>query len=185
MNNKFRYAALSESELQNRWDKHKNIIEDFLSENKYDQNCIFVNEKVILSIITKVHQRQKYFKYFHGLDMSEYKEAALNAFWYIKLRPIMFRSDVLAEQLPGEYDSINEKLAVYYLLRTLRLMLIKHKKSEDQLDTLSRKYLRELVYTFTYRDISKEAIIMLIETMAIFLGLDPYAPVSTVKTPLN
>lgn len=178
---KFRYVALSESTLQKRWDKHKNIIEDFLSENKYDHSKLFVNEKVVLSVITKVDQRQKYFKFFHGLEMSEYKEAALNAFWYLKLRPIMFRSEEFSEHLPEEYDSINEKLAVYYLLRMLRLMLIKHRKSEEELDSLPKKYLRELVYTFTYRDISKEALIMLVETMAVFLGLDPYAPALPIK----
>lgn len=179
--NTFRYVALSESLLQERWNKHKKIIEDFLLDNNYDPDKVFVNEKVVLSVITKVDQRQKYFKFFHGLEMSEYKEAALVAFWYIKLRPIMIRSDVIAEYLPEEYDSINEKLAVFFLLRTLRIMLIKRHRSEDELDALPKEYLRELVYTFTYRDISKEAIIMLIETMAVFLGLNPYAPIPFFK----
>lgn len=181
--NTFRYAALSETVLQERWKKHRDIIEDFLSENNYDLSKVFVNEKVVLSVITKVDQRQKYFKFFHGLDMSEYKESALVAFWYIKLRPIMIRSEKFAERLPEEYDSINEKLAVFFLLRTLRVMLVKRHKSESELDSLSKEYLHELVYTFTYRDISKEAIIMLMETMAVFLGLNPYAPTINFKNP--
>lgn len=177
----FHYNALSKEQLQTCWNKHKSIIEEFLCENDYDQDKLFVNENVVLSIITKVHQRQKYFIYFHGLDMSEYKEAALIAFWYIKLQPITIRAQEFSDQLPKEYDSINEKLAVYYMLRTLRLMLIKNKMKENKLDSLSTKYLNELIYTFTYRDISKEALILLMETMAVFLGLDPYAPLPSTK----
>jgi len=177
MNEKdFRYAALSQEELQIRWDKHKEIIEDFLYENDYQDSNLFVNESAVLSVITKVHQRQKYFKFFHGIDMSEYKEAALISFWYIKLQPITLRTEEFANKVRKEYESINEKLAVYYLLRTLRIMLIKNNKPEEELDSISAKYLNELIYTFTYRDISKEALIMLMETMAVFLGLDPYAP---------
>lgn len=173
--NEFRYATLSDDELQKRWTKHKAIIEGFLSENEYQQDYLFVNEDAVLSVITKVDQRKEYFKFFHGLNMSEYKEAALIAFWYIKLRPINLRSKEFAEKSLKEYDAINEKLAVYYILKTLRIMLYNNGKSPNELDSLSKKYINELIYTFTYRDISKEALIMLIETMAVFLELDPYA----------
>ena len=33
--------------------------------------------------------------------------------------------------------------------------------------------------SFTFRDISKEAMILLVESMAVMLGLDPYAKVGT------
>ena len=54
-------------------------------------------------------------------------------------------------------------------------MLEEKKLSTQQLDSLPKKYINELVYSFTYRDISKEALILLVESIAIFLGLDPYA----------
>lgn len=174
-NNKFRYTTLSDEELQKRWTKHRTIIEGFLNENEYQQNYLFVNEDAVLSVITKVDQRKEYFKFFHGLNMSEFKEAALIAFWYMKLRPINLRSKEFAAKSLKEYDAINEKLAVYYILKTLRIMLYKNNKSPNELDSVSKKYINELIYTFTYRDVSKEALIMLIETMAVFLGLDPYA----------
>ena len=172
----FRYQPLHETELQTLWQKHKFIIESFILNNNYDFDNIHINEDIVMSIIAKVDQRRRYFKYFHGLDMSEYKEVALICFWYIKLRPIYISPEINAGKILNAYDSINEKLAVYYLLSTYRSMLEVKKLSTKQLDSLPKKYINELIYSFTYRDISKEALILLVESIAIFLGLDPYAP---------
>ena len=106
--------------------------------------------------------------------MSEFKEAALNAFWIVKLQPLSVCSQEYIKLQPAEYDSLNEKLALYYIIRTLRAALKEKNKSAGVLDSLSLKYINELIYTFTYRDVSKEAFIMLVETMAVFTGLDPY-----------
>ena len=54
-------------------------------------------------------------------------------------------------------------------------MLKKKKLPTERLDELPLKYIDELVYSLTYRDVSKESLIMLVESMAVFLGLDPYA----------
>lgn len=170
------YKQLTADEFDVIWPKHEDIINEFLYQNDYDMECIKISRDSILSTVVKVDQRRQYFSFFHGLDMSEYKEAALTAFWYIKLSPLSIETSALDNDNEVEkYDSINEKLALYVILKTLRVMLLKHKKSSEQLDKLPKSYIDELVYTFTYRDISKEAMIMLVESMAVFLGLDPYA----------
>lgn len=171
----FRYQPLHETELQKIWEKHKKIVESFVVNNKYDSSKIYINENTVMAIIAKVDQRKRYFKYFHGLDISEYKEVALTVFWYIKLKPICMASQEIVAQDLKEFDSINEKLAVYYIISTLRGMLIEKNIPTERLDSLPKKYIKELIYSFTYRDISKEALILLVETMAIFLGLNPYS----------
>ena len=172
----FRYQPLHESEVQKLWEKHKSVIENFIIKNKYETDFIHINENAVMAIIAKVDQRKRYFKYFHGLNMSEYKEVALICFWYIKLRPISMVSRELSTKNINAYDSINEKLAVYYLISTFRCMLEEANLPTKSLDKLPKKYLNELIYSFTYRDISKEALILLVESIAIFLGLDPYNP---------
>ena len=171
----FKYEPLSESELKNAWDKHKKIIESFISVNNYDISSIYINERIIMSVIAKVHQRRKYFEYFHKLNMSEFKEVALICFWYIKLKPICPVSKDLIDKDNDYLDFINEKLAVYYIITTLRCLLNSQGKSTQIIDNLSKNYIAELVYSFTYRDISKESLILIVETMAIFLGMQPYS----------
>lgn len=168
------YNPLNNVELQKQWKKHKEFIEGFIADNQYDLQDISVDEDIVLSIISKVHQRKSYFYFFHKLNMSEYKEAALTCFWCIKLKPISIRTQGLESQHKGEFDSINEKLSVYYIIKTLRAALTNHNMKTDILDNIPTKYLNELIYTFTFRDISKEAMIMLVESIAVFLGLDPY-----------
>lgn len=170
----FNYHQLSNDELQKEWNKHRTVIESFLTGNKYNKNNIIINENTMLSVIVKVDQRRKYFEYFHKLKMSEFKEVALNAFWICKLQPLSICKRELITDQPKEYDSLNEKLALFYILRTLRGALKNKNKSENMLDSLPRKYVDELIYTFTYRDISKEAFIMLVESIAVFMGLNPY-----------
>ena len=170
----FNYHQLSNDELQKLWNKHRIVIESFLTRNGYKMDNIIVNENVMLSIIVKVDQRRKYFEYFHKLKMSEFKEVALNAFWIVKLQPLSLCNRQYIKQQPKEYDSLNEKLALYYIIRNLRAALKEKNKSDTALDSLPSKYIDELIYTFTYRDISKEAFIMLVESMAVFMGLNPY-----------
>lgn len=172
MSDKVKYITLTKEELQLEWDKHKRIIEGFLRKNKYDTSKVYIDEEIVLTVISKVDQRREYFHFFHQLEMSEIKEAALICFWYIKLQPICLTAD----QSSRTFESINEKLAVYYMLSTFRALLKENKLSEDKLDELPKKYLSELIYTLTYRDISKEALIILFESIAVFLGIDPYAP---------
>lgn len=171
---KYNYIPLDEEEFSAIWSKHKRLIEGFLFENKYDAKKIYVNPKVLTSIIIKVDQRRQYFKYFHKLDMSEYKETALNSFWYIKLHPLNILPHESNKNPPIEYDSINEKLALYIILTTLRAALTEKNLPQERLDKLPVAYLSELIYSFTYRDFSKEALITLVESMATFLGLSPY-----------
>ena len=177
----FRYQPLHEVEVQEIWEKHKYIIENFIRNNKYNPQNIDINVEQIMAIISKVDQRKRYFKYFHGLDMSEYKEVALICFWYIKLRPISICCKEITPQELKSYESINEKLAVYLLLSTFRAILNDKKLATQQLDRLPKKYISELIYFFTYRDISKEAMILLVESMAVFLGIDPYKNVDSRK----
>lgn len=174
MNSKFEYTPLSGVEFDAAWDKHTRIIQGFLGKNNIDSEKLYVDEKTVLSVISKVDQRKKYFEYFHRLKMSEYKEAALICFWYMKLKPICVNSKIQNIRECGAFEAINEKLAVYYIIKTLKSMLKLNNKGVGLIDSLSPKYLQELIYSFAYRDISKEALILLIESMAVFLGLDPY-----------
>ncbi len=171
----FRYYPLSKDELNSAWIKHKALIEGFLSKNRLDCNNVYLDSNSLISVISKVDQRRKYFEYFHRLDMSELKEVSLIAFWYIKLHPLCLGPRDFTNNHPPQYESLNEKLALYSILSTLRVMLKAKHMPVRPLDNLPREYLSEIIYSFTYRDISKESMILLVESIAAFLGLNPYS----------
>ena len=168
------YTPLDKEQFEAVWKKHKMVIEGFIISNNYDAKHVFVDDDTVMSIIARVDQRRKYFIDYHKLEMSEFKEAALNSFWYIKLHPLNITPREFVQNRPDIYGSINEKLALYIILITLRAALKAKHLSTNRLDALPTNYIDELVYSFTHRDISKEAMIMLVESMAVFLGLNPY-----------
>lgn len=168
------YEYLSKSQ----WDKEIShfdvLISNFVEESGYSLDDFAVFETIIFQIITKVDQRKKYFVFFHHLDISDFKELALYCFWIIKLKPLFLVKPDATEDDKLAFDSINEKLALYKIINKFKSLAQNDLQRKKIDDFFSKEYMYELVYSFTYRDISKEAMILLVETMAIALGFDPY-----------
>ena len=87
------------------------------------------------------------------MKFSEYKETALYCYWLIKLRP--FWADPTIE----EAEKINEKFALHLYLSIVK----KYYPGFSEEDGLDLKHTRELLYSFRYRDLTKEAIILMLE----------------------
>lgn len=164
---------MSKKNLEVEWMKHMSVISAFFTNNDYDEDHFAINKATIYSIITKIDQRKHYFKVFHKLKISEYKEVALLAFWYVKLRPLSIRSQDGVNQ-ESSVNTINEKLAVYHIFTILRSNLKFHNLDEAPLDNLQEEYVEELIYSLMYQDLAKEALILLVESMAACFGLFPY-----------
>ena len=78
-------------------------------------------------------------------------------------------------------ESINEKFAVYLIIHTIRGILKTIGISDKPLDFLSEEYIYHLIYSFRFRDISKEALILLTETIALMCGIKPYQGLNTIS----
>lgn len=172
---KLHYQGLSMPE----WEKQINVLLElvnaFIQTNGIDKSSIIINENVLFQIISKVHQRKEYFIFFHKLDMSDFKEMALNCFWIIKLKPISVQQETIVIEKRLDLSFINEKFAIFYLIKKFRSLIDDNEMSQEKLDLFfNEKYVYELLYSFEYRDISKEALILLVETIAKALGFDPY-----------
>jgi hypothetical protein len=120
--------------------------------SKKDVVC---NKDNILEIIERVDKRKVYFRVFYGKNMSERNEASLYCFWILKFSPLF--------NLKEPSHRINIGFAAFVFLRMLSYICQK----EGRKITVSREYLRDLVYAFAYRDMSKEAIMALAETLLI------------------
>lgn len=167
------YQHMKEDKIRKEIDRFEQIARAFIQSNGYNHKKIHIDESAVFQIISKVDQRKEYFKFFHHLDISDFKELALNCFWIIKLRPLRYDDSDSEEPQKLNFESLNDKLALYMLIKKLRALA--NDEQQEKIDCLfSSQYVYELLYSFTYRDISKEAMILLVETMAIAVGFQPY-----------
>lgn len=115
---------------------------------------ITVHDYVLYEIIERVEKRRVYFHIFYnGCKMGELNEAALLCFWILKLTPF-FSASIAA-------SALNAKIAIFIFINVLTYTAAGTGKKLN----LSKQIISDLYYTFCYRDISKEAIMILAETL--------------------
>lgn len=117
-------------------------------------NYIKTNINTLRDIIVRVHKRKHYFKVFHNeMITSEYKETALYCYWFLKLRPLWI------DPANKSSDRINEKFALHLYISLLK----KYNEGFSESDGINRLHIRELLYSFRFRDITKESMILMLE----------------------
>jgi hypothetical protein len=110
---------------------------------------------VMVEICERIEKRRVYFHIFYNCKMGELNEGSLMCFWIIKLMPFS-HNDISANEL-------NAKIALYLLNN----MLLYHAKKNGKKINISDTINKDLFYSFRFRDISKEAIMALAESMII------------------
>ncbi|GHS93444.1 hypothetical protein FACS1894139_07340 [Planctomycetales bacterium] len=108
-----------------------------------------VSKPAIAEIIDLVERRRVYFRIFHGIEMGELNETALYCFWFIKFAPLYH------PQYPNW--QIN-------LLAAMKL-LIAFVRRRHPAAPLPKPFIQKIAYAFRYRDLSKEAVMLLLETL--------------------
>ena len=92
---------------------------------------------------------------------SEYKKTALYAFWLVKLKPFSLSKGHFEPYDPYA-AKVNEEFAMYFILSVLKNIAVSKSKNTN-LDDLGEGMYREIVYAFQYRDISQEAMMLIVE----------------------
>lgn len=150
-----KYERIGEREYLDEVDKLNSLLEDFCQASGiYCYDAVAVNISIIRDIIVRVHKRKYYFKIFHD-DMvtSEYKETALYCYWILKLRPLWIEPSV------EKSERINEKYALHLYVSLLK----KYNETFSEKDGINKKHIKELLYSFRFRDITKESMILMLE----------------------
>ena len=87
------------------------------------------------------------------------KEAALIVYWLLKFRP--FSVSVSLPEIAQKYVDINERFALFLLLGAVK-RAVDMKGAEF---SLKNDYIDLLGYAFRYWDLSKEAMMLVAETL--------------------
>jgi len=119
----------------------------------------------IIDAIIRTDKRLDYFRYFHGMKINNEKKAALFAYWINKFRPVKIIDDKIKND--KAHTNINEKLAVNHLITAL---VDKGKiKLWDGMDGArlddNNKFLKELCYSFRFRNLSIDSVIVLADSI--------------------
>ena len=157
-----KYSPLNASEMMLELQELESLWSNFLQTYERTQFKEFaVNKNDLLEIVERVDKRKDYYYYFHEIDngnMSEYKEVALRSYWIVKLRP--FHMTNPASDL---YGYVNEQFALYLIFCILHREL---QSSGHSLRLPSKRYINDLLYSLKYHDITKEAMIAIVDGFA-------------------
>lgn len=155
------YLSPKEEILKN---KSNELIKQFI---KYAQSVglssdnVSIQRTLLPRIILRVDKRESYFMIFHDqTHINEIKQAALTAYWILKLKPFMIITG--DPELSYKYCRINEGFAAFYLLSACKEY---SRKNGSLVKDISPRLIDELMYAFTYWDLSKESCILISETI--------------------
>ena len=162
------YQQLPYSEVKTILKELQVEIDDFLNiVLHYDKKIAYkVCGMDLIDIILRVDKRIHYFQVFHGMDCNESKKAALFAYWIVKLRPIMI-TDPKYINADGYNNKINEFFAIHYMLCALTGMgrIIHWNGSTGIKLTLNNPFLQRMWYSFRFRNITIDSIIVLADAI--------------------
>lgn len=122
-----------------------------------------VNAMALREMVERVYQREDYFARYHSdMKMSEYKEIGLNMFWLSKFRPFCVDGVGFDEKFAFE---INFEFILFYMLNALEQVAKMQNKKYDS-SKFTQSLYNEMLYTLLFRDISKEAMGLIVELVA-------------------
>lgn len=152
-----KYKQMTDQEYMDEISNLDQLLKDFCEGSQlYIYDNIKVDLVTLKDIIVRVNKRKYYFKVFHNeMITSEYKETALYCYWFLKLRPLWISS----EQIDIQASRINEKFVLHMYISLLK----KYNGIFSDKDGINKLHIKELLYSFRFRDITKESMILMLE----------------------
>jgi len=148
------FTSLDKKTIQNMLAKISSYLHNISDIIKIDYRKIDTSMDIMYEIIERIEKRRIYFHiYYNGCKMGELNEGALMCFWILKLNP--FHLNGIANNI------LNAKIALCLLMN----MLHYHTQKENIKLNISENIVNDIYYAFRFRDLSKEAIMILAESL--------------------
>lgn len=144
-------------------EKYEALLEQFCKASKLERNRVKVNIQSLKDVIIRVDMRKLYFRVFHAnMEPNEYKHIiGLSGFWILKLRPFWIPTqEGDSTEILRLATWINEEIVLHMVCG-----LLKEYNPEffENGHDLCESYCNELLYSFRYRDLSKESMFLLFD----------------------
>lgn len=122
---------------------------------------IAVDPILLTESFVRIDKRKDYFVIFHDdTDMNEIKETALLVYWLVKFKPFRIKDENVL--MHKKYRHINEAFSLFLIYSILKQESECH---EDVVFHISKEYNDKMMYAFRYWDISKEAVMLVLESL--------------------
>lgn len=133
----------------------------YAEDNDIDTSKVEFDFKLINEIFIRVDKREDYYIIFHEETyLSEVRRVALIAFWLLKFKPFLITSDE-----GKDYNlNINCGFAAYIVLSAVSEDIEREYEGKKRF-CIDTEYISKLRYAFKYWDLSKEALMLLAETL--------------------
>ncbi|MDR1430321.1 MAG: hypothetical protein LBI85_08540 [Spirochaetaceae bacterium] len=118
-----------------------------------------ISNFTLIDIIVRVDKRKAYYQCFHGMEINECKEAALYAYWILKLRPFVITDTKYSKTTDACH--INELFVIYFIG-----LVLESTGRIKQTTAIKDSYSRFLEYSFRFRSFSIDSFLVLIESIS-------------------
>jgi hypothetical protein len=123
-----------------------------------DTEC-HISFLTLVDIIVRVDKRKAYYQCFHDMKINECKEAALYAYWILKLRPFIITDKRFMNNLDAGY--INEAFVIHFIGLVLETTgRIRRTRK------IKKSFVKFLEYSFRFRNFSIDSLVVLIESLS-------------------
>ena len=148
------FTSLNKKTIQNMLVKISNYLYNVSEILRIDHAKIDTSMDIMYEIIERIEKRRIYFHiYYDGCKMGELNEGALMCFWILKLNPFHFNGI--------SNNILNAKIALCLFMN----MLHYHTQKENIKLNVTENIVNDIYYAFRFRDISKEAIMIIAESL--------------------
>ena len=158
-NAKLEYIRQDPSDLMAELEMFSSEMKHFFKESSFPDDVeYYVSRRAMVDMIVRTDKRKAYYYCFHHMQINECKVAALYAYWILKYRPITLLDP--RYEMKGAALCINEAFAIYVIYSTLCRV---HGYKQNY--TGKNSYYDKLMYSFRFRNLSIDAMILLVESI--------------------
>ncbi len=126
----------------------------------------YIHSRNLYEVIKRLDKRKTYYYVFHRISsICEYKSVAILCYWINTLKPFM-----VVNESSKIYSCPNEMFSLYLIISTIATVY-KDRFPDREFKLPDPKTVQDYVYNFKYCDLSREATIFFVETLAKSYGV--------------
>lgn len=155
----YKYKVLEPEEQYKLFVTLSKIFDEYIDSQEISKEKICVDKRLINEVFVRVDKRKDYFIIFHDETyMNEIREAALLAYWIIKFKPF----NISSKEAVDFKVNINCGFAAYIIFSAVREYCLRVANIKVE---FSSEYINKFLYALKFWDLSKEAIMLVAETL--------------------